>query len=94
MMTEQLIQKNILTMLKRDYDAYVVKVMTASVAGVPDILCCIQGLFIGIEVKRPESKGNVSKLQAYNLSSIEKAGGHALVAWSVAQVREFIEEIL
>jgi Holliday junction resolvase len=91
-MTEQDIQRKMIKALENEYDAYVVKVISANKAGVPDILACINGKFIGIEVKRPETKHNVSKLQAHNLSMIEQAEGIATVCWSVDDLREFIEE--
>jgi len=60
--------------------AYVVKVVAASKKGVPDILACYKGQFIAIEVKTPETRSNVSKLQDYNLNKISKAGGISGVA--------------
>ncbi len=91
-MTEQQIQKKILTMQEETYDAYTVKVVSASRGGVPDILCCIEGRFVAIEVKRPESKNNVSKLQEYNLSKIEQRGGISMVAWDVPMVKELLTD--
>ncbi len=70
--------------------AYVVKVVTASKKGVPDIIACYKGQFVGIEVKRPETKTNVSPLQSYNLKKIEEAGGLSFVAWDLAQVKSVI----
>lgn len=46
-------------------------------SGVPDILACVNGKFIGIEVK--SSKGVVSELQKHHLREIERAGGIAMV---------------
>ena len=93
-MTEQVIQKNIIRMLEKDYGAYVVKVITASKNGIPDLLACVQGRFVGIEVKRPESQNNVSKLQAYNLQRIENSDGISMVAWNTAMVKEVLDELL
>ena len=73
--------------------AYVVKVIQATKAGVPDILACYKGLFIGIEVKKPSTKNNVSKLQQHNLNLIKAAEGRCIVAWDVEMVKEFIEGI-
>lgn len=42
-------------------------------AGVPDILCCCNGRFLGIEIKSP--KGKPSALQLHNLKKIDEAGG-------------------
>lgn len=79
-------------MLEKEYDAYVVKIISANKSGVPDIVCCIDGKFFGIEVKRPEAKSTVSPLQAYNLEKIEKSLGYSMVAWDVKMVRDFVEE--
>lgn len=88
-MKEQDIQKKIITYLE-SIGAYVVKVITANKSGVPDILACLNGRFIAIEVKTPESRNNVSALQAYNLSKISECDGLALTAWNLEMVKEFI----
>lgn len=44
-----------------------------SKVGVPDLIVCYKGLFIGIELKA--SNGKPSELQLYNLREIEKSGG-------------------
>lgn len=46
-------------------------------AGVPDLLCCVNGRFVAIEVKA--ERGRVSPLQEHHIGEIEKAGGVALV---------------
>lgn len=46
-------------------------------AGVPDLLVCCNGRFIGIEVKA--ENGKLSSLQQYNIMEIQKAGGIALI---------------
>jgi len=89
-MREQDIQRKIIKFLESK-GAYVVKVVSATKAGVPDILCCLQGKFIGIEVKTPTTKGNTSALQKYNLELIEAKGGLSLVAWDVLMVKEFLD---
>jgi Holliday junction resolvase len=73
--------------------AYVVKVITASKKGVPDIIGSYKGVFIAIEVKTPTSMNNVSPLQQYNLKKINDTGGYALVAWSTDAVEEMLEVI-
>lgn len=45
--------------------------------GVPDILACCNGRFLGIEVKA--EKGRASPLQHYNLTQIDKAGGYGIL---------------
>jgi Holliday junction resolvase len=46
-------------------------------SGVPDIVCCLNGRFIGIECKA--GKGKTTALQDKNLAAITAAGGVALV---------------
>lgn len=92
-MTEQDIQRKIIKYLESQ-GAYVVKVISASKSGVPDILFCYEGVFCAIEVKTPTTKGNVSKLQEYNLDRIRETGGHSTVAWSVDQAEDFLRGVL
>lgn len=47
--------------------------------GIPDILCCCNGRFLGIEVKAPN--GKPSDLQIYNLKKIDEAGGVAILLY-------------
>lgn len=48
-------------------------------SGIPDILCCINGLFVGIEVK--STNGRPTTLQLINCSRIRAAGGAACVLY-------------
>lgn len=55
---------------------YFVKIQQASIAGTPDIIGTINGIFIALELKTNE--GKASQLQELNLLKILKAGGVAL----------------
>ena len=46
-------------------------------AGIPDIICCMQGKFIAIECKA--GKGKTTALQDRELDAIRAAGGMAMV---------------
>ena len=50
-----------------------------STNGTPDILACINGYFLAIEVKAPE--GKPSELQLVKIDEIRKAGGFAYVVY-------------
>ena len=50
-----------------------------SPSGIPDIICCINGKFVGIEVKA--DNGHPSALQLRNISLIEKANGIGLIIY-------------
>ena len=47
--------------------------------GIPDILACVNGHFIGIEVKA--ENGKPSPLQIYHCEEIRKAGGFAFILY-------------
>ena len=55
-------------------------------AGIPDIVCCYRGRFVGIECKA--GKGKTTALQDNNLERIKQCSGFALV------VREDLTELI
>lgn len=61
--------------------AYVLKYNASGISktGVPDLIACVNGVFVAIEVKAPN--GVVSKLQEYNLKQIHNAGGVGLILY-------------
>lgn len=63
-------------------------------SGVPDLLCCVNGKFIAIEVKA--ENGKVSDLQTYNIERIKEAGGVAVVAKpsDFNDLKKLIEDLL
>lgn len=63
-------------------------------AGLPDLIVCAKGLFIGLETKLPSTRGNVSPRQAYVHSQIEHAGGVAHVVCSPQEALDVIEKAL
>ena len=89
-MSEQALQKKILNYLD-DIGAWTVKTITTNKNGTPDILAVHEGRFIAIEVKRPGSLRNVSKLQQYQIDRINGAGGIAFAADSLETVKEIIK---
>lgn len=48
-------------------------------SGIPDLLCCVNGYFLAIEVKG--KGGRVSPLQRHQIQQIIKAGGDAMVSY-------------
>jgi Holliday junction resolvase len=47
--------------------------------GIPDLLVCCNGYFLGVELKAPN--GKPSELQLWNIKKIKEAGGIALVLY-------------
>lgn len=68
----------------RTRDAYFVKFFANAFtrSGVPDILACVNGHFVGIEVKAKD--GRPSELQLHNIRKIREAGGIAFVLYPSA----------
>lgn len=63
-------------------------------AGIPDLICCIKGTFVAIEVKRPDGKGITSELQKYNIKEIIESGGVAVVMENYIEFTKFIDRLL
>jgi len=78
-MKEQTIQKEIIKYLE-SIGAYTIKTIRTNRAGTPDIIACLNGRFIAIEVKR---KGNkATPLQLAKIEQIRASGGIAFIAYS------------
>ena len=59
-------------------------------SGVPDILACVNGFFVAIEIKA--ENGRPSELQLHNIRAIKDAGGIAFVLYPSAyeKFKQFI----
>lgn len=90
--SEKDIEKEIRKHLERKLGAYVIKNHGSAFTkpGIPDLTLCLNGWFIGIEVKN--EKGVVSDVQKVHIKNINKAGGIAFVARSLEEVIERLEE--
>lgn len=60
-------------------------------AGRPDLVACVQGRFVALELKRPG--GRPTPLQLRRLDEVRAAGGIAAVVHSVEDALRTIEEI-
>lgn len=62
-------------------------------SGIPDILACVNGHFVGIEVKA--QNGRPSELQLYNIDKIREAGGFAVVLYpsGFEKFKQFIVDL-
>ena len=59
--------------------------------GVPDIICCYKGRFLGLECKLPG--GRLTKLQKRTIEKINRAGGVACRVESIEDVKRVIERM-
>ena len=78
MTPEAKVKKKVVAILKK-HEAYYFYPVTGGYgrSGVPDVIACHDGRFIGIECKAGSNKP--TPLQEKNLSDIQTAGGVALV---------------
>ena len=58
--------------------------------GFPDILCCIRGLWVGIEVKKPGGLQSVDQVQSQR--EIESAGGIYIISTSIRELEASLKQ--
>lgn len=89
---ESVLVTKILKKLRADRpEAFFVKIPgTRFNAGMPDIVGCVDGRFVAIEVKRPDTSYGLTKRQVVILAMILRAGGRAGVARSVEDARAIV----
>lgn len=63
-------------------------------AGLPDIVVCADGLFIGLETKMPDKRNNTSVRQDYVHEKIRSANGIAAVICSPAEALKVVQAAL
>lgn len=61
-------------------------------AGVPDILGCVEGRFVALEVKHPDGNHPVTALQEHTLKEISEAEGIAAVVRSVDEAKDAVRQ--
>ena len=78
--TEKIYENKIKSYLK-SIGAYFIKTHgdRFSKVGTPDILACVNGKFVAVEVKA--ENGKPSELQLYHIEQIQKAGGYAIILY-------------
>lgn len=62
-------------------------------SGIPDILACVNGKFIGIELKREDGSGRPSPQQEIEVKKINQAGGYAIISSDYNEIKNFIYSI-
>jgi hypothetical protein len=60
------------------------------VVGIPDFICCIDGLFFTVETKAPGKRDNTTPNQQRVMREILEHGGYAIVVDDVKQVEDYI----
>jgi Holliday junction resolvase len=62
-------------------------------AGLPDIIACVGGMFLGLETKNPETRKNVSPRQELVHTMIRESGGKVKVVCSVDEALLAVQEL-
>ena len=63
-------------------------------SGIADIISCVNGHFVGIEVKRPGAKRELSEQQKVHERNVKKSGGIYILADCLEDVTNVIEPLL
>lgn len=62
-------------------------------SGLPDIIACVEGKFLGLETKHPETRDDTSPKQDLIHTWIERSGGTARVVCSVTEALDVVREL-
>ena len=79
-MNEKKFENKIRSMLT-ERGAWVLKTWSNGVqrSGVPDLIVCYKGYFLGLEIKA--TGGRASELQKWNIDGIKRAGGVGMIVY-------------
>jgi hypothetical protein len=59
--------------------------------GIPDFICCMEGIFLAIETKAPGKRGDTTANQDRVIAEIKDHWGKALVVDDVEQLRDYLD---
>ena len=88
---EARLSRQIMTELRTEgYFCFKVHGTELMMAGLPDIVVCAEGLFIGLETKMPGKRTNTSARQDHVHAQITAAGGSVFVITSVPEALDVV----
>lgn len=90
----KLSRKIMATLRARGWFCFKVHGSAAMMGGLPDIIVCAEGLFIGLETKMVGKEKNTSPRQDYVHELIQASGGIATVVNSPVHAVKVIEQAL
>lgn len=94
-MTEKQLQSKVFKLLKSQPNIWFFKVFGGGFqqSGIPDIICCVNGLFIAIELK--SDTGVPTALQQMNIRRINAAGGIGIILYpsGFIEFKKLIKEV-
>ncbi len=75
---ETVFKERVLPLLRSLPHSWWFKTQMIAIRGIPDVIGCLNGTFVALELKRGDDKGKLAPLQGYILRKITAAGGLAL----------------
>lgn len=96
-MSESRLQKKIKESLEKTYEGsfwYVVHGGPYQRRGIPDIVGCLNGIFIAIEVKLPGKEHTLTGIQKHTIAQINESGGMAFMTTSVEETLYMLKTYL
>lgn len=79
--------------IKRGAFAFKIHGGPTMMAGLPDLVICYRGQFIGMEIKVPDPSSQPSVIQRRRIKEIREAGGRAYVVRSVASAVRILAKV-
>lgn len=89
MTPEKTFQNEVIKYLKK-HKIWHYRSQMGNMSGLPDIIACYEGIFVGIELKRPDGKGRATQQQLLTIDQIFNAGGIAGVIESIDQLEKLL----
>lgn len=91
---ESRLSRQIMTALRLEgYFCFKVHGSETMMAGLPDIVVCARGHFIGLETKMPQKRSNTSARQDFVHQQIRDSGGKVEVVCSVSEALEAVARL-
>ena len=90
--TEAKIQAHIVKYLKHRGIPYY-KTSAMHSRGWTDLVLCYRGMYVGLEVKRPNGFGKVTPIQSKHMDIIREADGFAYVVYCVDDVELYLKQV-
>lgn len=89
------LQDKIIDFLKPYKDVWVMNKWGNAIehGGIPDLILCINGMFVAMELKNPNKSGKVSSRQRIELKKIRNSGGLSYQIDSFEEFRAIFKQL-
>lgn len=91
---ESKLSRNIIdALLKQGIFAFKIHGGPSMVAGLPDIIACVEGRFVGFETKMPAKRDNVSEIQKLRHEQLRQSGAVVEVVCGVKEALSIVTRV-